>query len=520
MKRVRVVGLVFANLVLAHALVGQGIWLPPAQGCDLSSGHFKVNSAQLYLKSAYEKNNKDRDLKDAFKVLNEAINMNGQDKNPAAWYYLGRYYVATTDLAGADSAFTKAEALAPKCQADIRYWRQFLWTPIYNAGVAALNAGKNDSALASFHRANLIYRSGPESFMALGILYFNTQVPDSAAKYFKAAAEMATEPKYAVTKKTAMFNAALAFQQAGRNPEAVAAFQEYLKSDPNDAQAMASLATLYARMGQKDSATNLYKVLIQRADSVDPLSLFQAGVDIYAGAPPYPDTAAIGTKCRSREGAKKPSRPGMTAAQRQSEIAKTCNAENADSMKVHQETAAGSYQVAADAFHAVLKHTPEFRDALFNLTEVYFALDDADSMLAVSRRLVAVDPLNRTSMRLHAQAWQLKGQQTGVAPTAAKAYRDSAYKYVLSAADSIPVEVTVDSFRPQEQGASVAGKITNFHEQGSSAPVSIVVEFLAGSGTVVGSNKVPVPALAAGASQPFSVQVIGKGITAFRYRKE
>ena len=534
MKRVLAVGLWAASLGLARPAIGQGVWTPAR--CDLKTGHFKVNSAQLYLKSAYEKNNRDKDLKDALKNLNEAITLNGQDKNGAAWYYLGRYYVAMADLAGVDSAFARADALAPQCQADTKFWRRFLWTAPYNTGVAALNAGHYDSAITYFNRANVVYRDA-QSLNALGILYFNSaeqqqqdssarrQQLDSAAKYFQATIGAATDTQAAIVaiKKSASFDLAAAYQSAGRGPEAAAAFRQYLITDPNDAQAIASLATLYAKMGQKDSAELYYKRLIQRADSVEPLALFQAGVDIYSGAPPYPDTAAIGTACRDRERAKKPSHPGMTAAQRQSEVAKTCNRETADTIKAHQEVASGSYLVAAQAFHAVLKRNGEFRDALYNLTEVYFALDYADSMLSISRRLVAVDPMNRTSTRLHAQAWQLKAEalrDSAAAQAAAKAYRDSAYKYVLIAAESLPVEVTLESFRAQEQGGSVKGHVTNFHEQGTSAPMSIVFEFLSATGAVIGSQKVAVPALAGQASHAFDVQVIGKNITAYRYRRE
>jgi len=531
MRHVRGLILVLASLALARPLMGQ-VWIPPQ--CDLKTGHFKVNSGQLYMKSAYEHNNRDRDLKDAQKNLVEAITMNGQEKNGAAWYYLGRYYVAMTDFPGADSAFEKAGTFAPQCKSDILYWRRTLWTTPYNAGVAALNAGKTDSALASFKRANLVYRSSPESFIALGIIYFNMaqsldstarlQQLDSADKYFRAAVDASVDTQFASTKRSALFNLALVNQEAMHNAEAVATFQEYLRLDPNDAQAVASLATLYSRMGQKDSAQALYKRLLQRADSVDPISLFQAGVDIYSGAPPYPDTSAIGSACRQRERAKKPARP-MTAAQRQAEVATTCNRETADSIKTHHEVAAPTYQTAADAFHAVLKRKPGFREALYNLTEVYFALDEADSMVAVSHRLITVDPMNRTSLRLYAQAWQLKAMamHDSAAPpaqAAAKAYRDSAYKYVLSAQDSIPFEVVVDSFRPTEQAASISGRATNFHEQGSVGPDTLVFDFVGSSGDVIATTKLPLPAIPANTAQPFTAKAIGKGITTYRYHKQ
>src|SRR2546430_3483369 len=55
-----------------------------------------------------------KDLKDAYRVLTQAVTTGGQEKNPAAWYYLARYYEFQNDLGGADSTFAKAQELAPK----------------------------------------------------------------------------------------------------------------------------------------------------------------------------------------------------------------------------------------------------------------------------------------------------------------------------------------------------------------------------------------------------------------------
>ena len=128
-----------------------------AAKCDLSgTGHYLVASAIVYLRQ--EKGTqfdevKDRELRDAFRVLNQAINQAGQDKNPGAWYYLARYYIERKDLKGMDSSFAKADALEPKCHDDIYTWRRNTWVPIYNNAVHALNAGKSDSAIAYLNQA-------------------------------------------------------------------------------------------------------------------------------------------------------------------------------------------------------------------------------------------------------------------------------------------------------------------------------------------------------------------------------
>ena len=108
------VGLLVCLGVVAPAGAAAQVWLPAA--CDIKPGHYLVNSGTLYLKSAATTKFEDqrtKDLKDANRVLTQAVTSGGQEKNAAAWYYFGRYYLMSQDLVGADSAFTKALALAP-----------------------------------------------------------------------------------------------------------------------------------------------------------------------------------------------------------------------------------------------------------------------------------------------------------------------------------------------------------------------------------------------------------------------
>src|SRR6184192_2366131 len=115
----------FAVCILAAALPprvthAQQIWLPAA--CDIKPGHQLVNSGMQSLKSAFNTKFADqraKDLKDAERVLTQAVTTGNQDKNPAAWYYLGRYYLMAGELGGADSALTKAQTLASACKDDI-----------------------------------------------------------------------------------------------------------------------------------------------------------------------------------------------------------------------------------------------------------------------------------------------------------------------------------------------------------------------------------------------------------------
>src|SRR5439155_23502037 len=105
---------------------------------------------------------------------------NAQDKNAAAWYYLGRYYVETADAAGAASALARALALAPQCKQDIGGYRQRLWASTLNGGLAAWQGGKEDSAAVLFRLAARLEPGDPKAFVALAGLYAGKDNYDSA----------------------------------------------------------------------------------------------------------------------------------------------------------------------------------------------------------------------------------------------------------------------------------------------------------------------------------------------------
>src|SRR5206468_2281463 len=139
----------------------------------------------------------------------QALTTGNQDKNPAAWYYLARYYILTQDLVGADSAFQRAQTLKPDCSDDITIWRRFVWVPLLNAGIAAWQANNTDSAIASFRRANAILKTEPMGFKYLASLLYNAGQLDSAAASFRLAADIAAkDPKFLQDRRDALFNLA------------------------------------------------------------------------------------------------------------------------------------------------------------------------------------------------------------------------------------------------------------------------------------------------------------------------
>src|SRR2546425_6129953 len=191
------------------SLWGQGQWVPPQPPCDLPAGHFKVTGGVLYLKNAAEKpNQRDQQLAQARKVLTEVIAQDHQEKNPAAWYYLGRYYFEVSDARGTDTAFARALALQPKCADDISGYRSQIWAKTVNGGIAAWQEGKEDSAVVLFHLAARLDPTNPKPFSALAGLYATKDNDDSALVYYRqAAAAAGSDTTFARDRKDALSNA-------------------------------------------------------------------------------------------------------------------------------------------------------------------------------------------------------------------------------------------------------------------------------------------------------------------------
>lgn len=498
LRRLSLVVLALAALAPVGGAQAHG-WAPAK--CDLKAGHFLVNSGVLYLHNAAETkfdDQRQKDLRQAHDVLVQAITTKNQDKNPAAWYYLGRYYVENKDYAGADSAFTRAETLLPACKDDIASWRRNgLWVGVLNAGVKQWQAGQLDSAVASLRLANTIFRGEPTSFAYLATIFANQDKLDSAAFYYDQAAQAASDPRFVKQKKEAMFNRSAVLFQAKRWADAKTSLQAYLAAFPGDPKASAALAGAFSELGQRDSALGIYNMIIAHADSADPLDVFEAGVKIFQAVPQAPDTAPIGSQCRSDARRDRT----LTLAR----IKARCDSVTTKAMKTYDASVADQYQLAARAFEAGLRRNPAYRDGLFNLANTYFALRDGEKMLPVVQRLYPADPLNRSTLQLVAGAWQLKGKT------------DSTLHYLVLRDSLVPVYVTVSAFEADSQSAAVSGLITNFHSKPSAA-LKIAFEFLDGKGDPVSSQTVDVPVIEAGGNYPFQAKAIGAGIVAWRYK--
>ena len=435
-----------------------------APTCALKAGHFKVQSGATYLKTGIETplpENRARALNSGKKVLLDAMEQNKQEKNPAAWYYLGRIYLQQGDIVAADSALTTAENLSPGCKEDISKVRYTGWVPLVNAGIDFTKKENNDSALALYREANTIYRDKPVAYLSGGVILANTGQTDSAIVYFQKASEIAERTNAVEDRNTATRNWGALLQRAGRHQEAVPVLEKYVGWVPGDADVKRALAASYHATGQTDKAQALEKEV---------------------GAAPA--------------GAGQPA-TGAAAGQMNTAVS-LYNA------KKYAEAAAG--------FEQVIAAEPYNRDALYGLANAYLGMK-SPKLADAAGRLVAIEPLNDDIVRMLANGQRLAKKETLANKTATQLMSMPTSVKVARFAPTAQGATITGTGTGREamtaQGKPVAAK-----------PASLVFEFLDAKGAVLANQEVEVPALKPGESHPIEVKAQGAGIAAWRYKQK
>jgi tetratricopeptide (TPR) repeat protein len=437
-------------------------YVPPT--CALKAGHFKVQSGATYLKTGIETEvpeNRARALSSGKKVLLEAIEQNKQEKNPAAWYYLGRIHLQQGDIVGADSALTKAEELIPVCKEDISKVRYTGWVPLVNAGIDFSKEEKHDSALALYRQANTIYRDKPVAYLNAGVIFANNDQPDSALIYFKTASEIAERTNVVEDRNAATRNWGALLQRAGRHQEAVPVLEKYIGWVPNDVEVKRALASSYRATGQTEKAQAIEKEV---------------------GAAP----AAAG-------------QPSAAASVSQMNTA----------ISLYNEK---KYAEAAAAFEQVLATEPYHRDALYGLANAYIGLK-SPKLADAAGRLAAIEPLNDEVLRMLGTGQRMAKKEALANKTAIQLLAMPTTVKVTQFAPTAD-GATITGTATGREGETAQGKPL------VRKPLTVVVEFLDPKGAVIANQEVAVPALKAGESHPIEAKAQGTGIAAWRYKQK
>jgi tetratricopeptide (TPR) repeat protein len=432
---------------------------------SLKRNNFRLNSAGLHLDVADRTTFPDQKrgrANDALRALREAIGADGVDQF-SAWYMSARAYAILNDIGAADSAWTRASALAPNdagCLNEITRQRRNIWIPIQNEAVAQITAQNYDSALALLRKSNIAFRDDPSGYMNMASVFLTQEKPDSAIHAFRLASTAGTSADRADIRLRAMQLVAQMLQRNNQLAEAETAWRNYIRVKPTDMAARGSLALVLTGLHRGPDAAAVYDSILAMADSLDSFGLFDTGVSLFRMA-------------------------------------------QADSTNK-----APWFRRAARAFELGLAKSPHDRDGLYNLTNAYLALADTVKLLPAATRLYAADSMNRQTTSLLAQAQQLSGQRNEVVRT-------------LMRRDSLPFEVNILRFDPRDSAASVRGGVQNLRGRELTG-FNMAIEFLNSRGEVAATERVEIPSLnpmgSPGSFYDFTVTGTARGIIAYRYK--
>lgn len=540
---------VLLALVAAGGLAGpawaQGTWVGHRQPCKLSTGHFLINGGVMYLKQAVESRFPDQRagrLAEAQRVLLQAITTGGQGENPAAWYYLGRYYAELPDPAGADSAFRRAVALAPDCASDVAGYTAPLAALALNDAMRLWGASQPDSAIAAFALAHGLAPDDPEVPLREAQMYASLGDPDAAARALEqGAAGVAAAGDTTRTRllKQVELDVARAYETQAdqRAPVVRTAARTRAARDSMPApiaRDSALLARILKEVGdvrasghrlnaqalatfQRDSTTLTERLANERreADSLATAAVAESTAAVAALGPAvrhyerylahYPDEtdaalallrlyAATGDRAALDSLAHR-----LAAAPATGEPALIQGG-----LSLYGD---GLAEPAAILLEAALARNPNNERALSVLVYAYYALGRAAPLADVARRLIALQPLSAPAARAMALAWDLAGQP------------DSSARYLALADTGLAWNVTINQFSPGEHATSLNGYVRNASAHALPA-MTLVFEFLDSSGAAAFSEPVAIPALEPGARGPIQLRSERAGAIAWRYRRE
>jgi len=491
---------------IALAGVAAVAWAAPALAqatCDIDLRKpFQLTSAALYIqKHDQQSNDSDRakQLKQAIKLLTD--NPSRLKNEVARNYLLGGAYVRwfldqgaapvlrakRGDLgfsddpdgefflpAALDEAMGAIERAMPACADSTSRFRTAVSSKVLNIAIAHYNAKEYEPAIAY---ANYALQINPRSaqvgaaYQVLTNAYQATgDLPGAITSLEKSIAAMGTDAASAPARATATFNLAiftrdraLAQQGADRSAglrhaaELFTAAADLQPDGPNAARARAASARMLQDAGDTTAVAGIYADMLANPSKYTALQLFEAGV-----------VSANGKK----------------------------------------------FDEAARLYEAGLRMNPYYRDALFNVANVYFALRQPEKMAPLVERLRAIDPMNPDVLKLAGAVWQERGRQA-TDPKAQKLAMDSTAAY-LDRAGKLPARVVVTQFTVARDGtATIAGSVQNLGP--AAASFTVIFELVDKAGNGVGSTTVVSGSVAPKTAKEFGAQVPGAAPVAWRY---
>jgi tetratricopeptide (TPR) repeat protein len=432
------------------------------------SNTMHTTSALLYLNRAVQSNVP----QEKAKLFDQALNAAQQGVTTAAgnsktWFVLGSVHAAMGNAIAADSAFDKAEGLWPEYSKETEAERLRAYVNASNAGVMAIQANDMAKATAALEGAAAVYNKRPTALLNLGSIYARQNNREGAITAYRAALEILRSPartglkpeeekQWADWEEAISLNLAQLLALAEKNEEAVTAYEDYLKRNPNNTMIKSNLAVVLSRMGRRDDAARIYRELLGADLSAE--DFFRVGI-------------------------------GLRRAQQLDQ--------------------------AAEAFRKAIAKNPQSQEAYFNqayvLWETIQPLEDArakapaaektkmaaqlkplyEEMLVNASKSREFDPSNRNVLALMQRAYR------GLADLTTDVKQANEYKLkvppLISTYDALPFEVTGLALTTVDKKTTVEGKIINVKTT-KGQPMKIKFSLLNATGAEIGSQEVSVVA--------------------------
>jgi len=332
----------------------------------------------------------------------------------------------------------------PACADSTMRYRNAIFSKVLNTSIAYYNAKQYDPAIEYANYALLIHPRSALVGSAYQVLANSAQakgdLPGAIVGWENVLAHMGTDSTSASARANASFNlAVLSSQHANRQQgsarsaglrraaEFFKAAAELAPDGPNASTARAAYARTLQDAGDSVAVAGIYADMLAAPSKYTALQLFEAGVVLANGK---------------------------------------------------------QFDHAATLYEAGLKMNGHYRDALFNLVNVYFALRLPEKMAPIVERLRVIDPLNPDVLRLAGAVWQERGRQATDAKAKAMA-QDSTVAY-LAKVGTVPARVLVHQFTVGRDGmVTIAGSVENL--AAVAASYTLVFELVDKSGASVGT---------------------------------
>jgi len=284
------------RMILALVALGSMAGVLPAQAQEPSDNRF-TRSVALYLSQASEaaaQEDKNRLYQQGIASAQEGIADNAS--NPKLYMLLGRAYALLGRTAEAAEAWNRAIELYPAYEEELERDRQNAWIRSYNAAVSASRQGDMEAAEQHYRDASLVFDGRYEARLNLGNLMASQGRDEEAIQHLEEtlafmesdqADELRenNEEAFENNRRAAVFNLAQVLARAGREEEAVTAYQEYLEDNPDDMTALGNLGVVLNQLGRSEEVADLYGAALER-EGLESEEYFRLGLGLF-GAERY-----------------------------------------------------------------------------------------------------------------------------------------------------------------------------------------------------------------------------------------